>query len=248
MFIQKRMYMYFNFIPFLLTFFYQTNNKIWPFSKNFTFEIRPDKRKMTYPRCRTWKFQGMILDKKYGQAGLLCCQFHSKNIAGCYLHYWEWWKPIFLEINQKFGLLRTCGQNPHQKCKSDATEDGASGKLASHQAKSNDTLRKRWKWNKKSQSIVARDQARIKTFWKWRKSTRSLDARQQETERKSIHPESEKGISSHVSEAVKDPTTRPLPSEVDSSVGFTPVPLDLSELCAEQSDQDLEFLRIHGLN
>ena len=47
---------------------------------------------------------------------------------------------------------------------------------------------------------------------------------------------------------VKDPTTSPLPSEEDSSVDSTPVHLDLSELCAEQSDQDLAFLRTYGLN
>ena len=75
------------------------------------------------------------------------------------------------------------------------------------------------------------------------KKSQSLDVRQQETERESIHPESEKDISSHVSESVKDPTTRPLPIEVDSSVDSIPVPLDLSELCAEHSDQELAFLR-----
>ena len=90
-----------------------------------------------------------------------------------------------------------------------------------------------------------------KTFWKRRKSARksqSPDARQQETEKESIHPESEKDISSHVSEAVRDHTSKALPSEVDSSVDSTPVHLDLSELCAEQSDQDLAFLRTYGLN
>ena len=69
---------------------------------------------------------------------------------------------------------------------------------------------------------------------------------EQETEWESIHPESEKDISSHVSEAVKDPTTSPLPSEVDSSVDSTPVYLDLSELCAEQSEHDLAFLKTYG--
>ena len=38
-------------------------------------------------------------------------------------------------------------------------------------------------------------------------------------------------------------TTRPLHNEVNSSVHSNPVHLDLLELCAERSDQELAFLR-----
>ena len=117
--------------------------------------------KLKNTRCRTWKFQGMILDKNMDKQDCSAANFIPKTLLDviCIIESDESqysWKLI--RNLDSFSLVvksRAKNANPTP------LKDGASGQPASHQVKSDDTLRKRRKQIQKSPSTFARDREKL---------------------------------------------------------------------------------------